>query len=40
MLHQSEFICIIRCPHSTVADIADWNKFNRNVKIEPFNNIS
>jgi two-component system sensor histidine kinase ArlS len=39
ILHKNEFLHY-SLPALTVADIADWNKYNRNVKIEPFNNIS
>lgn len=39
LLHQSEFISY-SLPTLTIADIPNWNKFNRNIKIEPFNNIA
>ncbi|MFZ1825410.1 MAG: HAMP domain-containing sensor histidine kinase [Chitinophagales bacterium] len=39
ILHKNEFFKY-SLPTLTIDEIPNWNKYNRNVKIEPFNNIS
>ena len=39
MLHKNEFFKY-SLPTLTIADIPNWNKYNRNVKIEPSKNIT
>ncbi|MDZ4667033.1 MAG: HAMP domain-containing sensor histidine kinase [bacterium] len=39
ILHKNEFIKY-SLPTLTVEEIADWNKYNRNIKIEPFKNLA
>lgn len=39
ILHKSEFFKY-SLPTLTIDEIPNWNRYNRNVKIEPFNNIS
>ncbi|MBL7778330.1 MAG: HAMP domain-containing histidine kinase [Chitinophagales bacterium] len=39
ILHRNEFFKY-SLPTLTVSEIPNWNKYNRNVKIEPFNNIA
>ena len=39
ILHKNEFFKY-SLPTLTISEIPNWNKYNRNVKIEPFNNIA
>jgi len=39
ILHKNEFFKY-SLPTLTISEIPNWNKYNRNVKIEPYNNIS
>ena len=39
ILHKNEFLKY-SLPTLTVSEIPNWNKYNRNVKIEPFNKIA
>lgn len=39
LLHKNEFFKY-SLPTLTISEIPNWNKYNRNVKIEPFNNIA
>ena len=38
ILHKNEFLKY-SLPTLTINDISDWNKYNRNIKIEPFKNL-